>query len=182
MAVADSTLHLEVVTPQGVVLNERVEEVVAPSVDGEFGVLPGHLPMLAALQVGLLHYTKGGKTYDVAVGKGFAEILRDHAIILTDRYILRPDIDVLSVRERLEEVDRVLEKWTGDRHDPERLELIEEEQWLAAQLELYGDPPPARVLEDIPAADYSNIIPNYHAEGEVQMKGNVSAKEDADGS
>jgi F-type H+-transporting ATPase subunit epsilon len=178
MAAGDSTLALEIVTPQGVVLDERVEEVVAPSVHGEFGVLPGHLPMLAALQVGLLHYTKGGKVHDVAVGKGFAEVLRDRTIILTDRYILRDEIDVLSVRERLEEVDAILEKWTGDRHDPERLELIEEEQWLAAQLELYGDPPPARVLEDIPAADYGNIIPDYHAEGESQLKGNLPAKED----
>ena len=173
---ADSMLQLEVVTPQGVVLDERVDEVVAPSVDGEFGVLPGHLPMVAALQVGLLHYTKGGTTHDVAVGKGFAEVLRDRAVILTDRYILREDIDVLAVRERLEEVDAKLEKWTGERHDPERLELIEEEQWLAAQLELYGDPPPPRVLEDIPMGDYSNILPNYD-ESDEHISNDLAPKE-----
>lgn len=177
----EDTLHLEVVTPQGVVLSEQVEEVVAPSVHGEFGVLSGHLPMLAALQVGMLHYTKGGKTHDVAVGKGFAEVSGDHTVILTDRYTMRDDIDVLAVRERLEEVDATLESWEGERHDPTRLELIEEEQWLAVQLELYGDAPPPRILEDIPAADYGNIMPNYHAEEERQMKGNLAAKEEAEG-
>lgn len=158
------TLHLEVVTPSGVVLDLPVEEVVAPSVNGEFGVLPGHLPMLAALGTGLLHYTKNGKTEDVAVGRGFAEVLGDKAIILTDRFCVRDDVEVLEVRERLEEVDGKLEAWEGDLDDPERLELIEEEQWLATQLELYGDPPPPRVLENLRAADFTGVIPELEEE------------------
>jgi len=153
-------LHLEVITPEGIKLDERVEEVVAPSVNGEFGVLSGHLPMLAALNVGLLHYTKGGKTIDVAVGTGFAEIIGDKALILTDRFTTRDEIDVLPVRERLKEVDGKLERWEGEPDDPERLELVEEEQWLATQLELYGDPPPPRVLENLRAADFTGVIPD----------------------
>jgi F-type H+-transporting ATPase subunit epsilon len=160
----DGTLHLEIVTPQGVVLTERVEEVVAPSVKGEFGVLPGHLPMLAALHTGLLHYRKGNQLTDVAVGAGFAEIIHDKALILTDRYIVAEDVDVLAVRERLKEVDDALDKWDGDLDDPERLELIEEEQWLAAQLELYGDPPVPKVLEMSRAMDYRQVMPSIDDE------------------
>lgn len=161
---SDSKLQLEIVTPRGVVLTERVEEVVAPSVKGEFGVLAGHLPMLAALHTGLLHYRKGNTVTDVAVGSGFAEVLHDKALILTDRYIVADDVDVLSVRERLKEVDDQLDKWDGELDDPERLELIEEEQWLAAQLELYGDPPVPKFLEQARATDFSNIMPDLDDE------------------
>ncbi|MEZ4440674.1 MAG: ATP synthase F1 subunit epsilon [Polyangiaceae bacterium] len=154
-----ASLSLEIVTPSGVVLAESVDEVVAPSVQGEFGVLAGHLPMLAALHTGLLHYKKGGESVDVAVGTGFAEVINDKAIILTDRFITKEKVEVLEVRERLKEVDAALEQWDGDLEAPERLELIEEEQWLATQLELYGDPPVPKVLALGRTTDYSNIMP-----------------------
>lgn len=175
---SDSTLQLEIVTPQGVVLTERVEEVVAPSVKGEFGVLAGHLPMLAALHTGLLHYRKGNTVTDVAVGSGFAEVLNDKALILTDRYIVADDVDILSVRERLEEVDGKLEKWDGELDDPERLELIEEEQWLAAQLELYGDPPVAKFLEQSRATDYAGIMPTLDEDPLIEGQAPEPLKED----
>ncbi len=157
---AATTLRLEIVTPKGVVLSEDVEEVVAPSVAGEFGVLAGHLPMLAALTVGLVRYRKpaAATMVDVAVGAGFVEVGADKTLLLTDRFVEKGNIDVLAVRARLQEVDDQLESWGGELDDPARLELIEEEQWLAAQLELYGDPPVARVLEYKRANDYSKLL------------------------
>ena len=52
---ADS-LALEIVTPDGLKLTTQVAELTAPSVDGEFGVLPGHRPMLAALKTGIVRF------------------------------------------------------------------------------------------------------------------------------
>jgi F-type H+-transporting ATPase subunit epsilon len=160
---AEQRLQLEIVTPQGLVLSAEVDEVVAPSVNGEFGVLPGHLPLLAALHIGLLHYRKGNKLTDVAVGSGFAEVLHDKAIVLTDRYTTKDAVDVLAVRKKLKDVDNKLERWDGDLDDPERMALIEEEQWLAVQLELYGDPPQNRVLVEMRTNDYSDVIPEVEA-------------------
>ena len=165
MMAEDGGLWLEVVTPQGIQLKQRVDEVIAPSVHGEFGVLPGHLPMLAALGVGLLHYRVGNKLTDVAVGTGFAEVLRNKALIITDRFIEKRDVDVLAVRSRLKKVDAELDKWTGELDDPKRLELIEEEQWLATQLELYGDPPQHKVLTHR-LVDYSQVIPEVEGSSE----------------
>jgi F-type H+-transporting ATPase subunit epsilon len=168
---SEGNLQLEIVTPQGMVLSERVDEVQAPSVNGEFGVLAGHLPMLAALNIGLLHYTEGNKTTHVAVGSGFAEIINNKALVLTDRFITKEEVrdgdHILGVRSRLKEVDAELEKWTGDLQDLHRLSLIEEECWLAAQLELYGDPPVAKVLETSRSMDYSQVIPELEAAPEV---------------
>ena len=151
-------IKLEIVTQKGLVLSEQVEEVIAPSVGGEFGVLPGHLPLLAALGVGLVHYRQDGKLVDVAVANGFVEVADDHAVILTDRFARREDVDVLSVRERLEAVDEELDTWSGEISDPRRIALVEEEQWLAIELELIGDPPVAHLLESARVVDYSRLF------------------------
>ncbi len=144
---ADSIL-LEIVTPTGVALRERVAEVTAPSVAGEFGVLPGHLPLLAALRTGIVSYKKDGNDGRVAVHHGCVEVVNDHALLLTEGFIRKDDVDVVKVRMRLKEVDDELDHWHGELTDPKRKELIEEEQWLAAQLELIGDAPPPTVRED----------------------------------
>ena len=145
---ATETILLEIVTPTGVALREHVSEVTAPSVAGEFGVLPGHLPLLAALRTGLVSYRKDGQDGRVAVHQGFVEVAHDVALLITERCMKKDDVDVVRVRLRLKEVDQELDHWQGDLTDPKRRELIEEEQWLAAQLELIGDAPPPTVRED----------------------------------
>jgi len=142
------TILLEIVTPTGVALRKQVTDVTAPSVAGEFGVMPGHLPLLAALRTGLVSYHEGGKEFRLAVAHGFVEVVDDKALLLTERYINKDDVDVVRVRLRLKEVDAELDRWQGDLTDPKRRELIEEEQWLATQLELIGDPPLPLVRED----------------------------------
>jgi len=163
------SLQLEIVTPDGIKLSERVDEVVAPGVRGEFGVLAGHLPMLAGLHIGLVHYKEGGTNTDVGVGMGFVEVIHDKAIILTDRFITKDEVDILTVRERLKDVDDQIESWEGELDAPERLELIEEEQWLATQLELIGDPPPPRVIEHSRSTDYAAMIPFDEIERAKQL-------------
>jgi len=162
----ESSIQLEVVTPKGMALSEKVEEVIAPSVQGEFGVLPGHLPLLASLATGLVRYRLAGDLHEVAVGAGFVEVNDDHALLLTDRFTVKDDVDVLHVRERLKDVDEELEGWQGDLLDVHRLELIEEEQWLAAQLELIGDPPVPKVIEASRSLDYAALMPVTDDEGE----------------
>lgn len=140
------TIALEIVTPEGVMLSERVSELTAPSVQGEFGVLPGHRPMLATLATGIVSYTKDGKKYDVAVGAGFAEIVDDKAILLTDRFTTKDAIDPVIVRKELKETDEALDRFPGEQTQSlEYTELVAKELWLAAQLDLYGDPPPPRL-------------------------------------
>jgi F-type H+-transporting ATPase subunit epsilon len=139
------TIALEIVTPDGVKLSESVSELTAPSVDGEFGVLPGHRPMLATLATGIVTYTVDGQKHDVAVGPGFAEIIDDKVILLTDHFTTKEAIDPVIVRKQLKEVDEELERLGGEAPGPGYAELVAKELWLAAQLDLYGDPPPPRL-------------------------------------
>ena len=153
----NNKIELEIVTPKGRALKASVDEVTAPSVEGEFGVMPGHLPLLAALRTGIVSYRDGGaEPKRVAVGPGFAEAGANLLLILTDEYIERDQIDPVLVRKELAEVQTALDKLVakGDLKpagtDHEANVLIARENWLAAQLELYGDPPPAtmRPFED----------------------------------
>ena len=139
------TIALEIITPDGPKLKEAVDELTAPSVDGEFGVLPMHRPMLAALATGIVTFIQNGKSQSVAVGPGFVEIVSDKAVLLTDRFIRKDDIDAVRTRLELKEVDEQLESFKGDPKSAEYAELVERELWAAAQLELHGDPPPPRV-------------------------------------
>ena len=150
-------VELEIVTPKGRALRAMVDEVTAPSVEGEFGVMPGHLPLLVALRTGLVSYREGNaEPKRCAVGPGFAEAGANKLLILTDEYIERDQIDPVVVHKELAEVQGALEKLIakGDLKpagtDGEANVLIAKENWLAAQLELYGDPPPAtmRPFED----------------------------------
>jgi F-type H+-transporting ATPase subunit epsilon len=151
-------IRLEIVTPRGQALKVAVDEVTAPSVAGEFGVLPGHVPLLVALRTGIVTYREGGETKRCAVGRGFAEAGPDRLVILTDEYAAREGMDPVVVRKDLAEVEEQLAKLEGvpvaatDAKEPDaalaearsrRDALVAQENWLAAQLELYGDPPAA---------------------------------------
>jgi len=143
--VAAETLKLEIVTPDGVKLTESVEQFTAPGVEGEFGVLPQHAPLLTALTAGIVTYTQGGQSHAVAIGSGFAEVHADRAVLLTDKFVTKEALDPVRVRLDLKEVDEELDRFTGDPSTPEYAELVNRELWAATQLELHGDPPPARV-------------------------------------
>jgi F-type H+-transporting ATPase subunit epsilon len=75
-------LHLDIVTPQRALAREDVDEVVVPGAEGDFGILPGHTPMLATLRVGELWYRKGNDKSYLAVAFGFVEVLPDRVTIL----------------------------------------------------------------------------------------------------
>ena len=140
---ADGKIALEIVTPQGVALRTRVDDVQAPSVDGELGVLPGHLPLLAALRAGIVTFHVGADETRVAVGQGFIEVADDRALLLTDVYSSKEDVDPVRVRLDLKAADEALDRYDGAPGAPEWQELVGKEVWAATQLELFGDPPPA---------------------------------------
>lgn len=128
-------LRLDVVTPSGVAVRKDVDTVEAPSVDGEFGVLPGHLPLLAALKAGVVRYRSEGKTFVLAVGAGFAEAGADLMTILTDRCVEAKDIDLAKARTELDAATKKLEAFNGPQEGAEFEELTRSAQWFQAQLD-----------------------------------------------
>jgi F-type H+-transporting ATPase subunit epsilon len=129
-----TTLSLEVVTPTGPVVKIEVDQVEAPSVFGEFGVLPGHLPLLAALEAGVVRYRSAGKLIALAVGPGFAEAGPDKVTVLTDAAIDGTEVDVTSVKADREALLKQLENIAADAGN-EYEELLRKRKWLDAQLD-----------------------------------------------
>jgi len=86
-------IDLQIVTPDRLVVRERVDEVEIPGSEGYFGVLPGHTPLLAALAVGELWYRKGAEKTYLAIAFGFAEVLPDSVTVLA------------QLAEKAEEID-----------------------------------------------------------------------------
>ena len=86
-------LTLEIVTPDRALLREEVDEVVVPGSEGEFGVLPGHTPLLSMLKIGELWYRQGQEKHYLAVAFGFVEVLPDRVTVLA------------QVGERAQEID-----------------------------------------------------------------------------
>ncbi|MDA8088270.1 MAG: F0F1 ATP synthase subunit epsilon [Nitrospiraceae bacterium] len=99
-------LRLEIVTPRGAVFSGEVDEVHASGSEGDFGVFPGHAPLMSMLRVGALIARADGKPNYFFVGSGFAEVSSKGMIILADSSERAEDIDVaraMAAKQRAEE-------------------------------------------------------------------------------
>ena len=94
-----TSLTLEIVTPDRAIVSQQVDEVELPGADGYFGVLPGHTPLLASLQVGEMWYRTGQERYYLAIAFGFAEVLPDRVTVLAQIAERAQDIDVGRAEE-----------------------------------------------------------------------------------
>jgi F-type H+-transporting ATPase subunit epsilon len=107
-------LTLELVTPAKQVLSEAVEEITAPGSMGQFGVLPGHTPMLTTLEVGELSYRKGNETFYVAVNWGYVEIEDDRVTILVETAEIEDEIDLERARAALGRAEEALAEMSAE--------------------------------------------------------------------
>ena len=93
-------LKLEIVTAERLVLaDDNIDMVVAPSVDGEVGILPNHAPLIAILQIGELRVKKGADEQSIVVAGGFMEVLDDKVTILADTAERSEEIDLAAAEQ-----------------------------------------------------------------------------------
>ena len=102
-------IHLEVVTPEKIVVSEEVQIVASPGSLGEFGVLSGHTPFLTTLNTGIMRYTDlNEKEYYVFVSGGFAEALPDKVTVLAESAERRSDVDLERAKAAMERAEKRL--------------------------------------------------------------------------
>ncbi|HEY5227897.1 MAG TPA: ATP synthase F1 subunit epsilon [Opitutaceae bacterium] len=118
-------LTLEIVTPEARVYSETVDTVVIPTVEGEVGILPGHIPLVAQVGAGELRATKGNVTQLLVVGGGFAQVSGDKVSILADSAIQEEKIDENAVAAAMKRAEDALKaKETLPPAEIERLEAV----------------------------------------------------------
>jgi len=119
----DKTFILEIVTPYGLVVNSKVEEVYIPGGQGDFGVLPGHAPFLTSLRIGELHYRREKEVHFLAINRGFAEVTPTKTTILADTAEPAAEIDIERARAAKARAEDRLKTLSKD--DPAYLQEIE---------------------------------------------------------
>ncbi len=109
-----STVKLELVTPERLLVSEEVDEVIVPGHEGEFGVLPEHTQFLAILRIGVLRYRKGDEVRKVAVGGGFAEVTPERVVVMADVAEKAEEIDVDRARRARDRAETALKDLSMD--------------------------------------------------------------------
>jgi F-type H+-transporting ATPase subunit epsilon len=135
-------MRLSVTTPRGALVDTDVEEVTAPGTLGEFGVLPGHVPLMSALKPGVLVYRTKDQTATLAVGSGFLQVAplagqntsTDRVLVLVDQALSAGSVDKASAEKDLAAADGELAQWKREL-DGEYQALLARRQWAAARVD-----------------------------------------------
>ena len=114
--VTSGKIMLEIVTPERVVVSEEVDEVILPGIEGEFGVLEGHIPFLTTLKVGELVYKNGEDTEHLAVTWGYVEVTGASVKVLVEAAERATEIDLNRARMAMENAEKML---TAGKDDPD---------------------------------------------------------------
>lgn len=138
MADTPNILQLEVATPLGIALKLDTDSVQVPSVVGELGVLPGHVPLMAAVKPGILGYRCDGQPLRAAIGAGFVEVDFGRVRVLAEFFMRSDEIDAGEARRDLDAAEARLKAHTGPIDESEHKEAQRELDWAVARLALVG--------------------------------------------
>jgi F-type H+-transporting ATPase subunit epsilon len=131
-----TSLELSVATPLGLQISTTTDSVQVPSQAGELGILPGHLPVLAALKPGILTYNEKGAKVRAAIGGGFAEADASHVRVITEFFQKSDDVNLEKAQADLVAAEARLKGLKGVIDDIEHVEAKRDVDWATARIEL----------------------------------------------
>lgn len=117
------TFQLKVLTPNSTVLDEKVEQIVARSIDGEIGILPDHISLITPLKPAPLQYFSGGERKVAAVLGGMMEVSKDGVTIISDHAALAENIDSVMAEKEKEIAEARLAQKKVEQVDVQKAEL-----------------------------------------------------------
>ncbi len=116
-------LTLEIVTPEARVYSDTIDTVIIPTVEGEVGILPGHIPLLTQIEDGELRVSKNGQTELLVIGGGFAQVESDRVRVLAEHAINEEKIDEKAVEAALQRAEAQLKE--AENLDPNEFERLQ---------------------------------------------------------
>ena len=127
------TVEFEMVIPENLLFSEKVELVVVPGEEGDFGVLPGHSPFISTLRTGVISiYENNLVNQRIFVTGGFAEVTPDRFTVLADEAIDFNSAERSELELRVEEARKVVNEATEDELENAASLLKQSEVILAA--------------------------------------------------
>lgn len=94
-----ATLNLKIITPERIVLDANVEQVVATAIDGQLCILPGHEPLVTALAIDVVRYKQDREEDHAAIMGGVMEVKGNEVTILSDVAELDQEIDAARAHQ-----------------------------------------------------------------------------------
>lgn len=112
-----ATLHFELVSPEKLAYSGEVDQVDVPGLEGDFGVMAGHSPMIASVRPGILTITVGGKHEKIIVLGGLAEVNDKGLTVLAETATSVQDLDKAAFAEQISSMEEDLKELEGNALD-----------------------------------------------------------------
>ena len=112
---ANKVLTLEILSPEGLIYKDTAEEVMVPTVQGEIGILPGHISLIAKVSEGEIKVNSAGKSSFFTVIGGFLEVLDDKVCVLADHAVRSEEIETQKAEEARGRAEALLKEKHGKR-------------------------------------------------------------------
>ena len=112
-----ATFHFDLVSPEKLAFSGEVDQVDVPGVEGDFGVLAGHAPVVAAIRPGILTVTAGGAHEKIIVLGGLAEVSDNGLTVLADVATSLEDLDRAAFADRISAMEEKLAEKEGSELD-----------------------------------------------------------------
>ena len=119
-------ISLKVLAPNQNVYEGDAEEVILPSTTGQIGVLPGHISLVTAIDIGVLRLRLKSQWKSIALMGGFAEIESDEVIVLVNNAEIGSEINVEEAEQALKEAKSAISKFSENEKSPERIKALNE--------------------------------------------------------
>ena len=120
------SISLKVLAPNQNVFEGEAEEVILPSTTGQLGVLPGHISLVTAIDIGVLRLRSNSKWTSIALMGGFAEIESNEVTVLVNSAEIGSEINSKSAEEQLMTAKQELSKFSDNKKSPQKIKAIKE--------------------------------------------------------
>lgn len=98
-------MHLKLITHENIIFDDDVDEIYTRGIDGEFGILENHVPIMSALDIGITKAIKGGKEFVFTTMGGILQFKDNQAVILTDIAEISSNINVMRAKDSLQRAE-----------------------------------------------------------------------------
>jgi F-type H+-transporting ATPase subunit epsilon len=129
-----ATFHFDLVSPEKLAFSGEVDQVDVPGAEGDFGVLAGHAPVVAAIRPGILTITAGGSKQKIIVLGGLAEVSEKGLTVLADVATSIDELDRARFAATINEMQEKLSEKDGSELDRE-LERLDHFKSIQHQIE-----------------------------------------------
>lgn len=128
-----ATFHFDLVSPEKLAFSGEVDQVDIPGAEGDFGVLAGHAPVVAAIRPGILTVTTGGRHEKIIVLSGLAEVSEKGLTVLADVATSLAELDRARFAETIAEMEEGLKEHEGSELD-QAIERLDHYKSIQQQL------------------------------------------------